>query len=69
MSTMAATLKAAAPRQLTFSSTEGYFKPGDPSVSNNPGAGGQCDGEDWSQEVGYFDVATAHIYYRSVKPH
>jgi hypothetical protein len=36
---MAAALKAAAPGQLTFSGTEGYFGPGDAHVGFNPGAG------------------------------
>lgn len=39
LSSMAAVLKAAAPGQLTFSGTEGYFGPADASVSYNPGAG------------------------------
>lgn len=42
LSSMAAALKAAAPGQLTFSGTEGYFGPGDAHMSYNPGAGGCC---------------------------
>lgn len=64
LSVMTSHLKSAAPNQLTYSSTEGYFGPGDPNVNYNPGAGGQCEGEYWTSEIGYYDVATAHVYYR-----
>lgn len=62
--TMTAHLKTVAPNQLTYSSTEGYFAPGDQNANYNPGAGAQCEGEYWSQEIDYFDVATAHVYER-----
>lgn len=65
LSSLTASLKAAAPNQLTSSSTEGYFGPDDPNAAYNPGAGGQCEGEDWTKEVAYSDVASAHTYYRS----
>ncbi|KAF8063729.1 MAN4 [Scenedesmus sp. PABB004] len=65
---MVEALRAAAPGQLIFSGTEGYFAPGDPRAAYNPGAGGQCEGEHWSQEVAYADVATVHIYYRRARP-
>eukprot|EP00879_Flechtneria_rotunda_P001484 GHRR01001639.1.p1 GENE.GHRR01001639.1~~GHRR01001639.1.p1 ORF type:complete len:382 (+),score=118.48 GHRR01001639.1:1178-2323(+) len=67
LTTMVATLKAAAPNQLAFSGTEGSFPPGDPNVAYNPGAGAQCEGEQWTQEIGKFDVATAHIYERQME--
>jgi hypothetical protein len=57
-------VKSAAPRQLTFSGTEGFFGMDDPNASLNPGAGASCEGEDFRTEVDVFDVATTHMYER-----
>lgn len=41
---------------------------GDSNVGYNPGAGSQCEGEDWTSEVQLFDVATTHMYHRYDNP-
>lgn len=37
-----------------------------PNVSNNPGAGAACEGEDFNRvnSLGAIDLATAHVYWR-----
>lgn len=49
---------------LTGTALHTCTAPGDPNVGYNPGAGSQCEGEDWTSEVQLFDVATTHMYYR-----
>lgn len=40
---------------------------GDPYLTYNPGAGAQCEGEQWRSEIAYFHVGTTHIYYRQME--
>lgn len=51
---------------MCFIASPSLSTAGDSKVSYNPGAGAQCEGENWSAEISTFDVATTHMYYRWV---
>ncbi|GLI67220.1 hypothetical protein VaNZ11_011144, partial [Volvox africanus] len=65
---MAAYLRSIDPNHLITQGSEGYFMPD--SATNlhllNPGAGAQCEGEDWIQTVSMkeHDFACIHVYER-----
>eukprot|EP00775_Hariotina_reticulata_P002089 gene2089-2407_t len=67
LSSLQQVVKTAAPGQLTFSGTEGFFSSGDANVAYNPGAGAACEGENFRSEADIFDVVTTHMYERQME--
>ncbi|KXZ54659.1 hypothetical protein GPECTOR_4g725 [Gonium pectorale] len=68
---MAAYLRSIDPNHLITMGSEGYFAP-DPATNLhllNPGAGAQCEGEDWVATVSMkdHDFACIHVYERQVE--
>ncbi|MEW5303710.1 MAG: hypothetical protein WDW36_006376 [Sanguina aurantia] len=72
---MAAYVRSLDSKHLITMGTEGFFLPGstDPSGTEyhlyNPGAGAQCEGENWTMIAGIpaVDFATAHVYERHME--
>ena len=64
---MVGAVRASAPSQLVLLASEGFYGPGSPHVSKNPGAGSACEGEDWEVESPKAGASTAHIYWRQVE--
>lgn len=62
---MSSHTKALAPNQLVSAGTEGLFSAPSGYAAHNPGAGSQCEGEDWTaaSQIGSVDVAVAHVYW------
>jgi mannan endo-1,4-beta-mannosidase len=64
---MIAAARASAPNQLILTGSEGFFGPGSPYVSKNPGAGAACEGDDFEEDAKKASAATAHLYWRTVE--
>lgn len=68
---MSAYVKGQAPNQLVTLALEGMFneRSGEGLHLKNPGAGVQCEGEDWAghSQISHVDFTTLHLYERHVE--
>jgi mannan endo-1,4-beta-mannosidase len=64
---MSAAVRSGAPNQLVLMGSEGFFSAGSSHVSNNPGAGTACEGDDFEKDSAKASAATAHLYWRLVE--